>query len=87
MPDMVLYTSSSSLLHSMAVYDLCNDACGDQPPRKAITALVRYCQSQSCFHSKIEVKAQATLVSCAGLERYREGYPGRPKVCGKTAQL
>ena len=34
-----------------------------------------------------EVKAQATLVSYAGLERYREGYPGRPKVYGKIAQL
>jgi len=33
------------------------------------------------------VKAQAVLVSCAGLERHGEGYPGRPQVCGKTAQL
>ena len=31
------------------------------------------------------MKAKATLVSFAGLERYREGYPGRPKVCGKNS--
>ena len=34
---------------------------------QAITALVKYCQSPHYFHSDIEVKAQATLVSCAGL--------------------
>ncbi len=72
---------------SAQVYDLCDDACGNWPPRKAITTLFKYCQSQSYCHSEIEVKAKATLVSFAGLERYREGYPGRPKVCGKTAQL
>ncbi len=65
------------------VYDLCNDrdACEDWPPRKAITALIVHCQSQS--YSEIEVKAQATLVSCAGLERYWEGNPGRPRFVAK----